>query len=414
MNARDDLPIKVERVWLFGSYVHGEESVNDIDLVVETTGTVMWDDHRACLTAAIALGGGSWLSQSMANLPQEYITRRVIYGPRKDPRLAPTSLGDLCALACECRLAFDAGRGGEVDDPVLPRHPESKGRSRYAGGKRTMPSLLEDLPPEPILPFHLECADSYTFASDAAFAGYFASLSYVEGVQALRRLGDVGFIVEPVYLGYKARPSELLGWLEKCGPLDGRSRAVAWLGDGSGKPLVALLISRSMERSQSGGWAYVVDVLDVYAAPPQASRCRHRGARKRHAGPRGRRLRKDREACPRKRTNGRPASFGRQHFRRRDRRPGRRISRQGIRPYEPRRGFLVVGLCERGFFGRGIQTTVRKRRGGHHPPVSRKMVNRFHFDEWVGEFRCERFTQLTAFGPGFLPDGSAGQPSSRS
>lgn len=62
INNRDDLCFRIDRVWLFGSYVKGASTVNDIDIVVET-GRIperslmdsKWRDHT--IELACEMGG---------------------------------------------------------------------------------------------------------------------------------------------------------------------------------------------------------------------------------------------------------------------------------------------------------------------------------------------------------------------
>lgn len=132
----------VERVWLFGSVMRGQETVGDIDVAIETV-------HNP------AFGNGALRSARLRELvdqaPDHLIyfrklnwhEERGIFGLRRHPLLAGAHIGsdELQRLGVPCQLIFDRSRGGRVDDEVIPRHPESPGRSNEMSAPRELPDL---------------------------------------------------------------------------------------------------------------------------------------------------------------------------------------------------------------------------------------------------------------------------------
>jgi predicted nucleotidyltransferase len=144
INAREDLPFFVDEVWLFGSMLEEEKTeVGDVDLVVTTSMRPGYDirtAHKRYDHLADELGinrSKGVLRYSAAGAVQSHL----IYGARRNPLLAPNDLESLKRLACPTKLVFDRARGDRVDDPVLPRHPLSEGRSESVQPPLVLPGL---------------------------------------------------------------------------------------------------------------------------------------------------------------------------------------------------------------------------------------------------------------------------------
>lgn len=143
VNRRDDLPFRVDEVWLFGSLLNPDkEDVGDIDFVpvIGSTklrpGTETHSDWYWDLARELGL-----MRQITISNHYELVQSRILYGGRRHSLFAPTDLYDLTSLACPCQLVFDIARGGRVDDPVRPMHPDAKGRHNSIGLPKRMPSL---------------------------------------------------------------------------------------------------------------------------------------------------------------------------------------------------------------------------------------------------------------------------------
>jgi hypothetical protein len=141
----------VEQVWLFGSLMRGGETVGDIDLALETSRRPQYaDDHdgrRRRLDEIVT---------SHPNRPEDlrypwsqetWVMNRALYGARRHPLLAGVqdSTQDLASLGVPCRLVYDRKRGGRVDDPIIPRHPQSNGRHNDIEPPAEMPDLTPRL-----------------------------------------------------------------------------------------------------------------------------------------------------------------------------------------------------------------------------------------------------------------------------
>ena len=144
----------VDQVWLFGSLMRGADSVGDIDVAVTRSRRPHFaNDHDGRqrhvnqLVAKMSDAPHDWAGPWSK---EEWLFKRAIYGAMRHPLLAGAQYGtaDLQALGVPCRLIYDRARGGRVDDLVLPRHPESLGRSNDVSPPIEMPNLE----PAPIQP----------------------------------------------------------------------------------------------------------------------------------------------------------------------------------------------------------------------------------------------------------------------
>jgi hypothetical protein len=248
-NLRADLPFRVNRVWLFGSYAQGAAMVNDIDVVVETERTPLWSmkDPRF-IEMAEQLGGTSAIhSRGMPYLDVfQFLERRLVFGARRHPRLAPADISILKDLACPCQLVFDAARGGPVIDPVLPRHPDSSGRTESARERFVMPDLREDLPLVPVHAGLIAPNEIEAMRADVVVAA---------GRGADWRFGRLLYL--PDIQGNADWPKELAGWGQSLVDLDGREVcAIVWRADGTP---IGWQIRRSIEDT-GDHYVYRLDV----------------------------------------------------------------------------------------------------------------------------------------------------------
>lgn len=137
VNARSDIPFHVREVWLFGSMIDPiREEVADIDLVPVYDTPPNWSDpkerRKKFHALANELGGSAVVASAGvfgAARAQSYVINHFLHGGRRHRLLAVHEMHELLALTCSCRLIFDSGRGGLVDDPPLSRHPQSETRA---------------------------------------------------------------------------------------------------------------------------------------------------------------------------------------------------------------------------------------------------------------------------------------------
>jgi predicted nucleotidyltransferase len=148
LNSDPDGVRQVNEVWLFGSVMRGQETVGDIDLALVTGRrpecVADHDTMRQRLDKLLSRYAAS-ASEKSIWAKEEWVTNRALYGPRRHPLFAgvQADVQDLSALGVPCRLIYDRARGGRVGDPILPRHPESKGRRDGF----SPPSAIPDLAP---------------------------------------------------------------------------------------------------------------------------------------------------------------------------------------------------------------------------------------------------------------------------
>lgn len=132
----------VERVWLFGSVMRGQETVGDIDLTIETVHNPAFGDDASRSTRLRELVGQA--PDHLLYFQKLYWhEERCIFGERRHPLLAGARVGsdELQRLGVPCQLIFDRRRGGRVGDEAIPRHPDSSGRSNEISAPRELPDL---------------------------------------------------------------------------------------------------------------------------------------------------------------------------------------------------------------------------------------------------------------------------------
>ena len=143
-------PLQVDQVWVFGSLLkEAVADVGDIDVVVLSRWSAAYEAlpgdvrtreaNRYAEHVWPASTGDSIFTQLTA---YRRLFHRNVFGPTKHPLLSPGRLEDLVAMACPCRLAWDAQSGGRVDEPILDKHPLAGERDVEAVGEPLeMPDL---------------------------------------------------------------------------------------------------------------------------------------------------------------------------------------------------------------------------------------------------------------------------------
>lgn len=138
----------VNQVWLFGSLMREEATVGDIDLAIETERRPEFANNHDALQNQLKV-----FADGYSGYPwqlEDRILNRMLFGARRHPLLAgvQTNTRDLASLAVPCRLIYERARGGNIDDPILPHHPNSAGRAEGLTSSAEMP----DLTPAPVRP----------------------------------------------------------------------------------------------------------------------------------------------------------------------------------------------------------------------------------------------------------------------
>jgi predicted nucleotidyltransferase len=137
----------VEQVWIFGSLMRGDDTVGDIDLALETKRRpeylADYTRMKRHLKELLSRRDDVPATRGLMWSAEAWVTERALYGARRHPLLAGVQDGvsDLASLGVPCRLIYDRTRGGRVDDPISPRHPESNGRQNDLAPPAEMPDL---------------------------------------------------------------------------------------------------------------------------------------------------------------------------------------------------------------------------------------------------------------------------------
>lgn len=161
LGASGRSPIVATRIWQFGStLLEGNDLVGDLDLVIEHRHTgILGKDHSPTRDYEYILREFPGILRhdfdldTSAEHPNFAFFFRYLYGGNRPSAVARSDISDLIALGCPCRLVYDEARGGKVDGPILPIHPESKGRDAKIRPQVRTPVLSEQwLGPEPIHP----------------------------------------------------------------------------------------------------------------------------------------------------------------------------------------------------------------------------------------------------------------------
>lgn len=147
--SRDkDTPIKISKIWVFGSYIDPRrKDVGDLDVVIETEftgihGTADFRNRLAYVRERYPDLLPSGFNPIFGNM-DGYFVDRYLCGARRPGLIAPNDVNTLCSLGCPCALYFDINQGGIIQPVHHHRHPDSPGRSNHILDKLTMP----DFPP---------------------------------------------------------------------------------------------------------------------------------------------------------------------------------------------------------------------------------------------------------------------------
>ena len=162
LNRDPEAISRVDEVWLYGSVLREEAAVGDIDLAIKRSTSPRFPKLDAQIEQA------KLLLKDVPSQPQswtwerdrlDWLFNRAIYGARRHALLAGAKQGvdDLMAVATPCRLIYDRSRGGRVDDAIVPRHPQSKGRADTVDPLPVLPNLT----PEPLRPMDARWVAGY-------------------------------------------------------------------------------------------------------------------------------------------------------------------------------------------------------------------------------------------------------------
>lgn len=263
-NRRDDLCFRIERVWLFGSYIKGASTVNDIDIVIEegripgrSLLDAAWRDRTTDLACEMGGERAVYGSVGYAVNAERHIFNQLIYGGHKNPRISPNYLHTLIEMACECQLVFDRSRGGPVQDSVLAKHPDATQRSDNIHAKAVMPELH---PAPATTPVRIDLATVRDYHSN------FASLF---DVNLYRIETDADEVSDEMFAL----------WLFSLGKLDGREKSfVAYIVDdrpdrlpprGPRAPAFAAALARTIT-FDGETFSYRLSVCDAYLGGRQS------------------------------------------------------------------------------------------------------------------------------------------------
>ncbi len=137
-----DFPIKISRIWTFGSILSDSETLGDLDIVVEAEVDEAYRaDPEALIDLAMEQGFTPRGSLFESDNAKRYLIRQHLYGGRRNPLLSEASVETLINLGCACKLVYDGSRGGIVSDPPLDRHPDSTGLAPGMRPKLDKPNL---------------------------------------------------------------------------------------------------------------------------------------------------------------------------------------------------------------------------------------------------------------------------------
>jgi len=154
VNADPDMTKSVDRIWVFGSMVDpGRETVGDIDFVVERSKRRPYSLQDPWLVERHIRAKFGHIVPDDFDSHFNDIEEKVLWdrldGGEPQPLLSRNELLALKNLHVPCQLVYDASRGGRVDDPVLPHHPDSSERAAEMRDRPIVPSLSLGAMPSP-------------------------------------------------------------------------------------------------------------------------------------------------------------------------------------------------------------------------------------------------------------------------
>jgi len=134
----------VDQIWVFGSFIDDtKQDVGDLDVVVTTRSNEKLKglDLKARLAHLRKHYPGVVPEHVMFYYREEEWVKRMIYGTRRDPLVAPNSMHNLVGMHRPCRQVYDHGRGGRIAPEDHPHHPDSSERADYMKDRLVMPDL---------------------------------------------------------------------------------------------------------------------------------------------------------------------------------------------------------------------------------------------------------------------------------
>jgi len=143
LNNSPHAPIKVERLWVFGSLIDTAKSdIGDVDISVEFSRTELFDkvglklDHYKKYFPELHIDNVSpfWLAPY-------YFSHRAVFGVRRHPLISPVEINELVDLHVPCVLAYDRSQGRLPVDRIIPHHPRSEYRADRMGERLKVPEL---------------------------------------------------------------------------------------------------------------------------------------------------------------------------------------------------------------------------------------------------------------------------------
>lgn len=137
VNADPEQPYHVDEVWLFGSMLGNGPDIGDVDVVVTRRFSPKYaaiDDAHEAHEKAREFAWQRVPQSSLSTIwgqvtVADTLFQRMVFGARRHPLLSAkqADLDDLKKMGCPCRLVFASARGGRVNDPRLPHHPDADG-----------------------------------------------------------------------------------------------------------------------------------------------------------------------------------------------------------------------------------------------------------------------------------------------
>jgi hypothetical protein len=79
----------------------------------------------------------------------DIVRDRVLFGSARTRRLSFVPVKNFHEMGCECKLVFGRSRGGPVEDAVIARRPDGRGRSNVMAAPAPMPILRPEGVPRP-------------------------------------------------------------------------------------------------------------------------------------------------------------------------------------------------------------------------------------------------------------------------